>query len=248
MYSTNKNFCDVTKVLKVISNILEKEARFRSHWSSAENFERWLKEDGIIPACKISHKYKFPAGISEEDYEKQITNNMYYFIFNPMRISDTKRYVEHMYKNIPDASAKEKQEILDFFNDVTGELNDAEKQKIISHFTDAKNVANARSRIENMVHEIKRLNPILADIPVTSLEDADDLLVGVTSRFHPEDIKYFITEKKKAGGLDRVRQDQELFYTVLNYSPNVFMAPSRIKQIVDGIILQKQGNWIAQEI
>lgn len=247
MYTTNKKFCDATKVLNVISNILEQEAMFKGHWSSAENFERWLKEDGFVPGCKISHQYKFPNGISEEDYEKQITNNMYYFAFDPMRILDTKRYVEQMYKNIPDASAKEKQEILNFYNNITGELNDAEKQKIILHFTSAENVDNARLKIKNMVREIKQLNPVLADIPVVSLEDAKDLLIGATSRYHPEDIRYFITEINKTGGLDKIRQDQELFYSVLNYSPNLFMAPSRIKQIVDGIILQKQHNQSTRE-
>lgn len=241
MQTTNSNFSNAKKIQKVISNILDKEAVFQQgHWSSAVNFERWLSEDGFIPACKISHQYKFPNGITEADYEKKVTNNMHYIAFNPLRIKDPKQYIELIYQNIPDVTATEKQEVLDILNGVTGELNDTEKQKVIAHFTSPENVANARLNIKNMVHEIKQLNPELTDIPITSIEDANDLLIGITSRFHPEDIKYFITEKKKIGGLDKIRQDQKLFYTVLDYSPNLFIAPSRIKQIVNGIILQKQ--------
>lgn len=244
MQATNNKFYDATKIQQVLSNILDKEAVFQNgHWSSAANFERWLKEDGFVPACQISHQYKFPDGISEADYEKKVINNMYYLaLFDPLRIEDPKRYVDFVYKDIPDATDEEKQQHLNRLNDITGELNDEEKQKIIAHFTSAENRAIARFNIKNMVHEIKQLNPVLADIPVKDLKDADDLLIGVTSRFHPEDIKYFITENKKVGGMDKIRQDQKLFYTALNYSPNLFMAPSRIKQIVNGIILQKQNQ------
>ncbi|MBQ4069947.1 MAG: hypothetical protein IJD52_01055 [Alphaproteobacteria bacterium] len=242
--TTNKNFSDATKILKIICNILDKEAIFQNgHWSSAVNFERWLKEDGFTPACPISYQYKFPDGISEADYEKKIMNNMYYLAyFRPLRIEDPARYIDTMYKHIPDATDAEKQQHLDSLNNITGELSPTEKQKIIAYFTDPKNVAQARISIKNMVREIKQLNPILADIPVTSLEDADDLLIGVTSRFHPEDIKYFITTKKTSGGIEQIRQDQKLFLTALDYTPNLFVAPSRIKQIVNGIILQKQST------
>ncbi len=244
MQTTNANFSNAEKIQRVINNILDKEAVFqRGHWSSAANFERWLAEDGFVPACPISHQYKFPDGISEADYEKKVMNNMYYLaLFDPLRIENPKQYIDIAYKNIPDATDEEKQQHLNHLNNVTGALNDEEKQKIIAHFTSLENQNTAWLNINNMVHEIKLLNPVLLGIPVNSLEDADDLLIGVTSRFHPEDIKYFMTEKKKPGGLDKIRQDQNLFYTVLNYSPSLFMEPSRIKQIVNGIILQKQNQ------
>lgn len=244
MQTTNSNFSDAKKIQRVISNILDKEAVFQQgHWSSAVNFERWLSEDGFVPACKISHQYKFPDGITEEDYEKKVMNNMYYLgLFKPLRIENPELYVDYIFQGAPDVTADEKQQYLDFLNSVTGELNDEEKRKIIAHFTSNKNQNAAWLNINNMVHEIKLLNPVLLGIPVNSLEDADDLLIGITSRFHPEDIKYFMTEKKKPGGMDKIRQEQKLFYTVLDYSPNLFMAPSRIKQIVNGIILQKQNQ------
>ena len=232
MQTTNSNFSDAKKIQRVISNILDKEAIFQQgHWSSAANFERRLANDGFVPACPVSYQYKFPDGITEADYEKKIMNNMYYLAyFKPWRIETPKRYVEYIFQFSPDATADEKQQYLDFLNSVTGELNDEEKRKIIAHFTSRENQNAAWLNINNMVHEIKLLNPVLLGIPVNNLEDADDLLIGVTSRFHPEDIKYFMTEKKKPGGMDKIRQDQKLFYTVLDYSPSLFMAPSRINQ------------------
>lgn len=244
MQITNSNFSNAKKIQKVISNILDKEAVFKNgHWSSAVNFERRLANDGFVPACPVSHQYKFPDGITEADYEKKVMNNMYYLgLFEPLRIENPELYVDYIFQGIPDATANEKQQYLDFLNSVTGELNDAEKRKIIAHFTSRENQNAAWLNINNMVHEIKLLNPVLLGIPVNNLEDADDLLIGITSRFHPEDIKYFMTEKKKPDGMDKIRQEQKLFYTVLDYSPNLFMTPSRIKQIVNGIILQKQNQ------
>lgn len=243
MQITNSNFSNAKKIQKVISDILDKEAVFKNgHWSSAVNFERRLADDGFVAACPISHQYKFPDGITEEEYEKKVMNNMYYLLlFEPFRIENPELYVNYIFQGITDATAKEKQRYLDFLNSVTGELNDEEKRKIIAHFTSNKNQKVALMNMENMVNEIKMLNPVLRDIPVNNHSDAYDLLIGVTSRIHPKDIKYFITHN----GLDRLNemdQDQKLFYTVLDYAPNLFMAPSRIKQIVNGIILQKQNQ------
>ena len=245
MQTTNSNFSDAKKIQRVISNILDKEAVFKNgHWSSAVNFERRLAEDGFVPACPISHQYKFPDGITEADYEKKVMNNMYYLgLFEPLRIENPELYVDYLFQceGASDATAKKKQQYLDFLNGVTGELNDAEKRKIIAHFTSNKNQNIALMNMENMVNEIKMLNPVLRDIPVNNHTNAYALLIGVTSRFHPKDIKYYITQCNKGlGRLNRMHQDQKLFYTVLDYAPNLFMAPSRIKQIVNGIILQKQ--------
>lgn len=245
MQTTNSNFSDTKKIQRVISNIIDKEAVFKNgHWSSAVNFEHRLAEDGFVPACPISHQYKFPDGITEADYEKKVMNNMYYLgLFEPLRIENPELYVDYIFQGIPDATANEKQQYLDFLNSVTGELNDAEKRKIIAHFTSNKNQNVALMNMENMVSEIKLLNPVLQDIPVNNHTNAYDLLIGVTSRFHPKDIKYFITKSNKGlGWLNKIHQDQKLFYTVLDYAPNLFMAPSRIKQIVNGIILQKQNQ------
>ena len=72
MQITNSNFSNAKKIQKVISNILDKEAVFKNgHWSSAVNFERRLANDGFVPACPVSHQYKFPDGITEADYEKK---------------------------------------------------------------------------------------------------------------------------------------------------------------------------------
>ncbi|MBE6460188.1 MAG: hypothetical protein E7009_04385 [Alphaproteobacteria bacterium] len=245
MQTTNSNFSDAKKIQRVISNILDKEAVFKNgHWSSAVNFERRLADDGFVPACPISHQYKFPDGVTEADYEKKVMNNMYYLgLFEPLRIENPEVYVDYIFQGAPGATAKEKQQYLDFLNSVTGELNDAEKRKIIAHFTSNKNQNVALMNMEKMVREIKLLNPVLRDIPVNNHTNAYELLIGVTSRFHPKDIKYFITQRNKGlGGLHKINQDQKLFYTVLDYAPNLFMAPSRIKQIVNGIILQKQNQ------
>lgn len=243
MQITNSNFSNAKKIQKVISNILDKEAVFKNgHWSSAVNFERRLADDGFVAACPISHQYKFPDGITEEEYEKKVMNNMYYLLlFEPFRIENPELYVNYIFQGITDATAKEKQRYLDFLNSVTGELNDEEKRKIIAHFTSNKNRKVALMNMENMVNEIKMLNPVLRDIPVNNHSDAYDLLIGVTSRIHPKDIKYFITHDR-LDRLNEMDQDQKLFYTVLDYAPNLFMAPSRIKQIVNGIILQKQNQ------
>ena len=246
MQTTNSNFSNAKKIQKVISNILDKEAVFKNgHWSSAVNFERRLADDGFVPACAISYQYKFPDGITEADYEKKVMNNMYYMgFFEPLRIENPELYVDYIFQGTPDATAKEKQQYLDFLNSVTGELNDEEKRKIIAHFTSNKNQNLALMNMENMAREIKLLNPVLQDIPVNDYQNAYDLLIGVTSRFHPKDIKYFIITKrnKGLGWLNKINQDQKLFYTVLDYAPNLFMAPSRIKRIVNGIILQKQNQ------
>ncbi len=239
---TDRKFYNETKIQKVINNILDKEATFRGHWSSATNFEGWLKEDGFIPPCEISHQYKFPDGIPEEMYEKMVMNNMYYLGgFRPLRIENPEQYVEFVYQGVPGVSAQEKQELLDYLNGVTGELNEVEKRKVIMHFTNPENQSVALQNIKNMVREIKQLNPVLANVSVDSLEDANDLLIGVTSRFHPDDINYFITTKK-TDGLDKIRQDQEPLKSALGYGPNLFVAPSRISQIVNGIQMQRQNK------
>ena len=161
-------------------------------------------------------------------------NNKYYLgLFEPLRIENPELYVDYIFQGAPDATAKEKQQYLDFLNSVTGELNDAEKRKIIAHFTSNKNQNVALMNMENMVNEIKMLNPVLRDIPVNNHTNAYDLLIGVTSRFHPKDIKYFITQCNKGlGWWNKIHQDQKLFYTVLDYAPNLFMAPSRIETCI----------------
>lgn len=241
MQTNNPSASNDIKIQKIISNIFNKEAIFQNgHWSSAVNFERWLQKDGYIPACPISYQYKFPDGISEADYEKKIMNNLYYFTFDSLRIENPEQYIELIYQNVSDATVQEKQNALKLLNEVTGTLDDDEKRKIITHFTNPINKSIALQNINYMVREIKQLNPVLSDIPVASRQDAEDLLIGVTSKFHPEDIKYFITESRKNGGMEKINQDQQILYTVLGYLPHLFISPSRARKIANGIILQKQ--------
>ncbi len=72
MQTTNSNFSDAKKIQRVISNILDKEAVFKNgHWSSAVNFERRLADDGFVPACPISHQYKFPDVLLKPTMKKK---------------------------------------------------------------------------------------------------------------------------------------------------------------------------------
>ena len=83
-----------------------------------------------------------------------------------------------------------------------------------------------------------RLNPEIANIRVSplSLKDMYDLYIGMTSKFHPDDIKYFLETNDFA---KRDEQNKEM-KKLVGFAPNVFIEPSRMQKIINSIKMQKQ--------
>lgn len=228
-------FTQAAKVQGIINRIRTQEAVFQGgHWSSAENFERELRKDGFVPPIPISHKYKFPDNLPEKECENMAMWLNYIIFFNPMRIYDTKKYVDMM-TNGTSMTDAEKQAWYDKQMQVTGEMTDSDKEHIVMFFEKAQK--HALSDFAKLARNLKKLNPEIADIEIdeNSVGDLFDLVIGMTSRFHPDDIKYYMS----TNDTEYARTVRHKLTELLGYEPNVFIDPNRINKIINGIIAQR---------
>ncbi len=232
---SQETFIRAAKIQSIINRLKYEEAVFQNgHWSSAEMFEDQLRQDGFVPPVPISHKYNFPNGMSEKEYEDLAMWLTYIIYFDPTRIYDTQKYVDTLTRD-SGMTAEEKQAYYDKLFAITGGLSDSEKNQIVRFFINSKE--NAIEYFFKMTKNLQNANPEIADIKVNpgAVPNMFDLTIGATSRFHPNDIKYYMF----LDDIGTARQNQHKIGAVLGYEPHVFIEPSRVNQIVNGIIMQR---------
>lgn len=230
---SQETFMRATKIQSIINRLKYEEAVFQNgHWSSAEMFEDKLCQDGFVPPVPISHKYNFPNGMSEKEYEDMAMWLTYIIYFDPTRIYETQKYVDTLTRG-SDMTDEEKQAYYDKLVAITGELSDSEKDQIVRFFTNSQE--NAIQYFSKMTKNLQNANPEIADINIESVQNMFDLIIGATSRFHPDDIKYYMS----LGDIGPARQNQRKISDVLGYAPHIFIEPNRVNQIVNGIIMQR---------
>lgn len=232
---SKETFTQAAKIQSIINRLRYDEAVFQNgHWSSAEIFEDKLRQDGFVPPVPISHKYNFPNGMSEKEYEDMAMWLTYIIYFDPTRIYDTRKYVDNLTCG-SDITDEEKQAYYDKIMAITGELSDSEKEQIVRFFVNSRE--HAVQYFSKMTKNLQNINPEIANISVKpdSVQDMFDLTIGATSRFHPDDIKYYMA----LDDIESAKQNQHKIGQILGYEPNVFIEPNRVNQIVNGIVIQR---------
>ena len=230
---------DKQKVQEVIKNLLDHEALFpyEQHESSAQIFHDELLRRGFNPTIEVCHEYKFPKGYDEAAFERCIFQQVYIHLFDPERVTNTEKYVQNLYADM-DADVPEhlQKEYLADLLKITGTLSDEEKAYVADYFRAEQ--PKAFSRMTAFWPEIKSLNPEIADINPQKTIDFYNLYIGMTSRFHPEDIKYF----SNLTDFETADKNQNKIEDVLGFGPGFRIAPHRIQQLIDGIIAQKGSD------
>lgn len=224
------------KVQEVIKNLLDHEALFpyEQYVSSAQIFYDELLRCGFNPTIEVCHKYKFPKSYDEASFERYIFQQAYIHLFDPERITDTEKYVQRFYAGMDvDVPEPIQKEYLADLLKVTGTLSDEEKVFVADYFH--REQPKAFSRMVAFWPEIKSLNPEIADINPQTPFDFYNLYIGMTSRFHPEDIKYFgsITDFEEAD------KNNNKIETVLGFGPGFRIAPHRVQQLIDEFVVKK---------
>jgi len=226
---------DKSKVKRVINDLLTKEALVGyEQWSSpAQKFDNELRQHGFIPSIEIYHKYKFPDGFDAESFQRYIFQQIYIFLFDPLRVVNPELYIKNFYANLS-VPKHIQQEYLSDLVKITGFLSDEEKEYVADYFlNEQKQVVD---RIKSFLPELKKLNPEINDINPQSILDFDSLYIGMASLFHVDDIKYFLTLTDRRAANKNLKKLKHIFGT----EPGFFMAPERVKQLIDGIRLKDQ--------
>jgi hypothetical protein len=232
---------DKNKIEKLIQTMLEKEAYFQDgHWSSSQNFDNELRKHGFIPPVPLYHKYKFPSGFTEESFEQFVMAQIYFYFFDTERITNPKSYVDKYFQyaeEFPylDIEAEKKAYLFKILS-ITGPLSKEEKEYLSNYFANEK--AKSLGNLASYLDELKNLNPEIKDININpnDIFRLTDLYIGMTSRFHYEDIKYFCS----INNMDQATIDQENIQKATGINPNFRIAPYRAKKIIEGITIQKQ--------
>lgn len=224
-------FTKSTSKMKVLNAIekLKQESTFQNgHWSSAQYFDEDLRKKGIVPPIELYHQYKMPDGYSEKEYEDYIMWLTELSFFEPDRILNIPKYVDKMTYG-SDMSIQEKQDYENLLNKSLKNLNDEEKQEVVAILSKQKSSAN--QEIRKQIDIIKKLNPELKDIPVLYGKEFD-FLIGVTSKFHHDDIKYFLSIKD----INQERAEQEKFRKTIGMDTySLFIEPNRRQKILNTV-------------
>lgn len=227
---------DKQKVQNVIKNLLEHEALFpeEQYISSAQKFESKLREHGFEPPIEVCHKYKLPKGYDEESFERYVLQQAYIHLFEPERVTDTEKYVQKFYADMDaDVPKSVQKEYLSDLLKFTDKLSAEEKAYVADYFMAEQ--PKASQRLAAFWPEIKNSNPEIADMNPQKASDFYTLYMGMTSRFHPEDIKYFCDLRN----FDEADKNHDKIKDVLGFGPGFRMCPNRVQQLIDGIISQK---------
>jgi len=224
---------------KAVIDQLKQEATFQSgHWSSSQDFDSYLKSQGIISPIEIYHPYKMPAGYTEKSYEDFIMWQSFLQFFTQTRITNIPKYV-HDTTDGTTMSEPEKQEYINQLEQTLSDLTEEEKKEIVMYLTEEQ--SHASNILAQQVNIIKQLNPELQNIDVPK-DKILDFLIGVTSAFHPEDIKYYLGIQD----FDKEHQKQEEFRQLLGFNPgSLYMEHNRILQLTDAV--RKRNNLIKQK-
>ena len=226
------------KVQNVINNLLKKEAGFQSgHWYSAQDFDDALRKRDFVPTIEIYHKYKFPDGFDEQAFEQYVMEQEYIHTFDADRIMNPEKYIQKFFDGATVPEQEQKQ-YLEGLKKLTEHLSDAEKEYVVQYFLAEQ--PKVLARLARLLPQLRVLNPEIKNIKPKSIFGFMDLYVGMTSRFHPEDIAYFCS--LPAESHQQVIQDQGKTMSVLGVVPSFVMAPYRVKNLIDGIIVQKQSS------
>lgn len=213
--------------LKNVIQKLKQEATFQSgHWSSSLYFEQDLKKNGIIPPIEIYHQYKMPDGYSEKEYEDYIMWLFELIYFDSDRIMNIPKYIDKITYGT-DMSEQEKQDYKNQLEKTISGLSDLEKQQIVNMIIQDRQ--SAPDEIYNQIKLIKSLNPELKDINIPRGKESD-FLIGVTSCFHPDDIKYFLS----LNDINKARSEIDKFRNTIGINTySLFLSPERMQKILD---------------
>lgn len=228
---------DKQKVQQVIQELLEHEALGpdAQYYSSAEIFAAKLKDAGILSPIEICHEYKFPNGFDEPSFQRYIFQQLWIHLFDPDRIINPKKYLQRFYDGT-DVPAAVQQEYLDELLAVTGDLSAEERAYVADYFKAEQ--PRALPRMADLLPEIKRQNPEIADINPQDAFAFHDLYIGMASRFHPADIKYFIGLSFEDH--DRVSNECSKIETLLGFGVGFCLSPARLQLLIDRIQDQKR--------
>ncbi len=230
---------DKQKVQQVINELLEHEALglYAQHNSSAQEFEAKLKEHGIASPIEICHEYKFPKGFDEASFERYIFQQIWIHLFDSDRVINPEKYIQKVYEGTDVPQLYQKAYLADLLK-VTGGLSAAERECVADYFRTEQ--PKALPGMAALLPEIKRLNPEIADINPENAFDFYNLYIGMASRFHPADIKYFM-------GLDFEQHDQvhnehNKMAELLGFDVGFRLEPGRRMQLIDAVLAQRRKN------
>ena len=229
---------DKQKVQDVINKLLNDEAGFQSgHWSSAKNFADTLHKRGFVPSIALWHQYKFPHGFDEQSFEQYVMQQEYIHVFDADRIMNPEKYIQKFFHGTTVPEQEQRKYLADI-KKITENLSDAEKEYVVHYFQTEQ--PKAYPRLVRYLPELKLLNPQIKNITPKSIFDFMDLYVGMTSRFHPDDIAYFCALQPSEH--ERAIQDLDKILSPLGVWPNFLMSPDRARRLVDEFIIHKQKS------
>ena len=190
---------------------------WNEYGSSAEQFDRRLREFGVVPPVKLFYQYKLPGDVSGEVYEKHLAlwSLPVWFVDGSL---DCKA-VHDMMNNL--------------VKECTESLTDDERQDLLDKIRASGDAAIRH--LQQEVDVVKNLNPELSDISFNSTIILSFLL-GVDYGYAPEDIDYFINTCMD----EQIAQTQEYYDYLekLDLRPGHMVRPDRLKKVVD-VVKQK---------
>ncbi len=190
-----------------------------------------------MPPIQICHEYKFLAGFDEVSFERYVWQQTWIHLFDADRVINHGKYIQKFYEGTDVPKHMQKKCLADLLK-VTGALSSEEREYVADYFKAEQ--PKALSRMAEMLPEIKHLNPEIAVINLQNAFDFHDLYIGMASRFHPADIKYFM-------GLSIERHDQVNKYhckieALLGFGVGIRLSTTRLQQLTDGILAQKRDK------
>lgn len=230
---------DKQKVQQVIQELLEYEALgiYAQHNSSALEFDAKLKEHGITSPIEICHEYKFPKGFDEASFERYNFQQIWIHLFDADRVINPEKYLQKFYDGTDVPECVQRERLAELLK-VTGALSAAEREYVADYFKTEQ--PKALPRMAAFLPEIKRLNPEIADINPVDAFDFHDLYIGMTSRFHPDDIKYFMGLSFEQH--DQVNQDHSKLAELLGFDVGFRLSPARRQQLIDVVLAQRRDK------
>ncbi len=220
MKNLSEKIQDALKMLIVVTSQLQ-----YGYSSSSKDLDEKLKKAGIIPPVKLYYDYKLPNNMSPEDYEAEVDELVFYYVFDEN--SDA-----------------------EMFEKYTEALNGDEKAELLSFIK--KRQENNDNLIVLEAAKVKALNPELRKI-VTTVKRGDkvleiwpklSLLSGAAYGFAPEDIKYFINRPYPTPEQVKIENaEYDEFEKLTGIRPTYVLSPEHYNAIMAaGRIFEKRKN------
>ncbi|MCQ2599445.1 MAG: hypothetical protein MJ187_03660 [Alphaproteobacteria bacterium] len=96
--------------------------------------------------------------------------------------------------------------------------------------------------MKKFLFNLKELNPETQNINPQSIIDFDILYCGMTSRFHPEDIKYFYYDIRNNKNLEQTNKIREKIESISGVRIGFHIAANRAQKILLQAILITQNK------